>query len=150
MKNFIVKTGALFVLAIILTVVSAQAQSTESYRAQIPFDFTVKNKLYKAGDYVVSVKGASMTQAVLTIKNVKTRDSRQMPVWTNGSRSKMEKTILMFDRYGDQYVLKQIISPDFGISAPRSKIRNLAAKVIGQPDQTVAIVLLKRGDEKTD
>lgn len=150
MKNLIVKTGALFILAIILTVVSVQAQSTSSYRAQIPFDFTIKNKLYKSGDYVISVKGASILQAVLTVKNIKTRDSRQLAVWTNGSRSKMEKTILMFDRYGDQYVLKQVISPDFGLTAPRSKIRNRIAKKIRQPDQTVAIILLKRNDEKTN
>ena len=38
----------------LLTVVSAQAQTTGRYRAHIPFDFTIEKETFQAGDYVIS------------------------------------------------------------------------------------------------
>ncbi len=146
MKNLIVKISSLFVLAIILMVVSVQAQSITSYRAQIPFDFKIGNKTYKTGNYIISVKSPfTLGATILAVRNAKTRDLQQMAVFlTNGSRSLMDKTVLIFDRYGDQYILTKMVSSDFGISAPKSKIKNRVVKKLGQPKQTVAIFLTKR------
>ena len=146
MKNLIVKISSLSVLAIILMVVSAQAQSLRQYRAQIPFDFTIGKKHYKAGDYIINVRSVNQLSAVLSVKNEKTLDLREMFVTSNGSRSLVDKTILMFDRYGNQYILTQMVSSDYGLSAPRSKAKNRIAKKFGQPAESVAIVLVKRDE----
>ncbi len=146
MKNLIVKISSSVVLAIILTVVSVQAQSIKSYQAHIPFDFKIGNKVYKTGDYIINVKNLNQLAAILSVKNAETSDVRQMAALTNGSRSLMDKTVLMFDRYDDQYILTQMVSSNFGISAPKSKVKNRIAKKLGRPDESVAILLAKRNE----
>lgn len=146
MKSLIVKISSSLVLAIILMVVSAQAQSLQQYRAQIPFDFKIGKKLYKAGDYIINVRSINQLSAVLSVKNEKTRDLREMAVLTNGSRSLVNKTVLMFDRYGDQYVLTRMVSPDYGLSAPKSKAKTRIAQKLGKPEESVAVVLVKKDE----
>jgi len=143
MKNLIVKISSLFVLAIILTVVSVQAQSLRHYRAQIPFDFKIGSKAYKAGDYIIKVENQLSMARVLMFKNAKTHNLRQLFVLPSGSRSLVDKTILMFDRYGEEYVLTEMVSPDFALSIPKTKTKKHFVKNPGQPDQTLAIVLTK-------
>jgi hypothetical protein len=143
MKSLRVKISSLFVLAIILPVISVQAQSLRQYQAQIPFDFIIGSKVYKAGDYIIKVEKPLAAGTVLTVQNAKTHTLRQMTVLTNGSRSFLDKTVLMFDRYGDQYILTQMVSTDFGLSAPKTKIKNPFAKNLTQLDETLAIVLTK-------
>lgn len=147
MKNLIIKISSSVVLAIILTVVSVQAQSMTNYKAHIPFDFKIGKKIYKTGDYVINVRNQNGNWAVLSVRNVENRDFLTLGVLTNGSRSLVDKTILMFDRYDDQYILTQMVATDFGVSMPKSKNKKLYAKKFGQPDETVAIVLVK-GNEK--
>jgi hypothetical protein len=145
MKKSIIKISSLLVLAIILTVASVQAQSMRRYRAQIPFDFIVGNKIYKTGEYIIRLDNPLNSAVILTIENVQTHHQKVMPVLQNGSRSLVNKTVLMFDRYGDQYVLKQLVSYDFGISAPKPKLKKQFAKNYGEPEQSVAIILAKSG-----
>lgn len=146
MKNLIVKISSLVVLAIILTVVSVQAQTITQYKAHIPFDFTIGKKVYKTGDYVINVRDVYQNVTILSVKNAETSDVREMAALANGSRSLVNKTVLMFDRYDNQYVLTQLVSTDFGISAPKSKVKNRIAKKLGQPDESVAILLTKRNE----
>lgn len=140
MKNLIVKLSSFLVLAMILTVVSAKAQSTRIYRTHIPFDFTIGKNAYKAGDYIIKLENLYEGAAVLSVNDSKNRNLRQMPVLKNGSRSLVEKTVLMFDRYENRYILTQMVSPDFGLSVRKSKAKNLLAKKMGQPDEIVAVL----------
>ncbi len=149
MKNLIIKISSLFVLAIILSVGSVQAQSSRSYKAHIPFDFKIGKKAFQAGDYKISIKEPFEQGSILTVRNAKTYDLGQTTVLRNGSRSQMNKTVLMFDRYDNQYVLTQMISTDFGFFAPKSKAKKLIAKKLGKPDESVAVVLIK-GDKNIE
>lgn len=146
MKNLVVKISLLFVLAIMSSVVSVQAQSFRQYKANIPFDFTIGKKTYEAGNYVINVRNLNQVVVVLSVKNTETRDSLEMAVPINGSRSLVDKTVLMFDRYGDQYILTQMVSTDFGLSAPKSKINKRSAKKSGKVDESVAVVLVERDE----
>ena len=146
MKNLIVKISSSVVLAIILTVVSVQAQTITRYKAHIPFDFTIGKKVYKTGDYAINVRNINQNAVTLSVKNAKTSDLREIAVMANGSRSLVDKTVLMFDRYDNQYVLTQLVSTNFGISVSKSKIKNRIAKKFGQPDASVAILLVKRNE----
>lgn len=142
MKNLVVKISSLFVLAIILAVVSVQAQTIGSYKAHIPFDFTIGNKTYEAGDYTIRIKSPNYLATILTVTDAKSRELQASAIMKNGNSSHSNKTNLIFNRYGDQCVLKQIVSRDFGFSAPRSKVAKQLAKKSGKPDETLAIVLV--------
>lgn len=147
MKNLAVKISSVFVLAIILTVVSVQAQSYRQFEAHIPFDFIIGKKAYKAGDYNIGVRSLNQNATILSLKNAETRNLREMAVVTNGSRSQMDKAVLMFDRHGSQYVLTQMVSPEFGLTVPKTKAKKLAAKKFGKPDESLAVVLINRDRE---
>lgn len=140
MNSLIVKIGSSLVLAIIFAVVSVQAQSFRKYRAQIPFNFTFAQNVYPAGEYIIRVDNV-YAAPLLTVENVQTRKAKQMPVFSNGSRASAEKTILRFDRLGDLYVLKQLISSDFGLSAPKTKPAMLFAKKSNHSAQSVEVIL---------
>jgi hypothetical protein len=105
-----------------LGTVSAQAQYINSYRAHVPFDFTIGKKSYDAGNYMLNVKSPTSLATNLTVRNAERKELQALVVLMNGNRSKTDETILVFNRYGDVYVLKQIISPEFGYSAPKSRI----------------------------
>ena len=144
MKNLILKVSSVFILAIILTVVSVQAQSFRQYKAQIPFDFNVGNKTYQAGDYKISLYNPSGLCAILKLENTETRDFIQLNVLTNGSRSRMNKTSLMFDQYGDQYSLSEVVSDDYGVSVTKTKAQKWLSKKLSQQSKTMAIALINK------
>ena len=80
------------------------AQSDE-VKANVPFDFTVANKLLPAGTYTMKRDSAELIEirnhdkpiAVLTIAD---QDGKKS---TNGGK-------LIFHKYGDQYFLSEILS----------------------------------------
>ena len=87
-------------------------------KANVPFDFTVANKLLPAGTYTVKRDASGLIEirnhdkpiAVLTIAN---HDGNQSP---NGGK-------LVFHKYGDQYFLSEILSDweTMNVSVPCSK-----------------------------
>lgn len=143
MKNLLIKFSSLLILAIIFTVVSARAQSTVSYQAKIPFNFKIGKTTFKAGNYVIYLSSLNQLAMHFSVKNQKNRNAKDIAVLINGSRSLTNNSILMFDRYGDQYALKQIVSPDFGLSIPNSKVKKRLARKFGQPEESVAVLLIK-------
>ena len=121
MKKKVVKSCLLLVFAMLFAVVAAPAQTLAKYDADIPFDFTIGEETYEAGNYIISLKSPNYLATVLTIRKKKGRDLLVTAVTRNGNRSKKKKSRLVFDRYGDHYILNQVVSPGFGFSAPQSE-----------------------------
>ncbi len=110
--------------AIALLAIASFAMAGNSFaqsngvRANIPFDFTVANKLLPAGTYtlhrtsteLIEIRNHDKPIAVLTIGN---QDGNTSP---NGGK-------LVFHKYGDQYFLSEILSDwaTMNVSVPRSK-----------------------------
>lgn len=143
MNNSAVKIISSLFFAIILAVGAAQTQaqvSQRTFEAQIPFDFIAGAKTYSAGKYLVRVINLDSIP-ILTFENKETHDWKQMHVRTNGSRSEMDKTVLIFDRYGDKLVFSQMIAPNFGLNSLQFKRNKQLAKKFGKSDHTVAVVL---------
>lgn len=87
--------------------------------ADVPFDFTVGDKLLPAGSYTI----ASLSSGVIEIRS---RD-RQISLMTMTSPDSNESANggkLVFDKYGDQYFLSEVLCPTAAISAalPKSKL----------------------------
>ena len=92
-------------LGLLLFVSSAYAQS-EAVSARIPFDFIVGKQVYSAGTYLL-IPQARPTPAVF----IRSTDGGKVGVVLTQDCQKRDpaaNTTLTFDRYGDQYFLKQI------------------------------------------
>jgi hypothetical protein len=107
---------ALFALVSIVTVGFASAQQ-RAVKADVPFDFTVGNKLVPAGTYTIS----AISDNVIEIQN---RDAHvAMLSRTNPDEKQSKSGKLVFTKYGDQYFLSEILcaSADMNMAVPASK-----------------------------
>ena len=143
MKNKILQSCSLLVLALFLAVVSVQAQANGAYQAEIPFDFMIGNQSYEADDYFISLKDSTDLATILTVRNEKGRELQAKAVMKNGSTSEDDNTRLVFKRYDNKYVLSKIVAPDFGFNAPRSKVVTRLSKNQKERMETVSVILKK-------
>jgi hypothetical protein len=107
-KGFI-KVGLLVVMLMIAAGTSAKAQSLEyKLTANIPFDFTVANKKFQAGEYSV---GRAQQAAGDMLVRISSADGHAninrftIPVIRVNPN---DKATLVFHRYGDEYFLFQV------------------------------------------
>ena len=107
---------AIFALVSLVTVGSISAQE-RAVKANVPFDFTVGDKLLPAGTYTISEENAN----VIKIQN---RDKHVVMLSTTTSDGREAKTgELVFNKYGDQYFLHEILctSANMNMAVPTSK-----------------------------
>jgi pectin methylesterase-like acyl-CoA thioesterase len=106
--------------------------------AKVPFSFMVGKNLIPAGDCVVQTEESN----VLTVNNVDAKKSA-LTVSTRADENQNDRTVLAFERRGDQYFLIEVSIqgssltykvPDTGVSpalraenAPASTVTLLAA-----------------------
>ena len=113
MKKEVVKGLAKISLLVVMTMIAvgtpAKAQSLEyTLTAKIPFDFTVADKTFQAGEYSILRAQPSAGDTILRIssKDGHTNINRwTIPVIRLTSQ---DKATLVFHRYGDEYFLAQI------------------------------------------
>lgn len=146
MKNKTFALSSALVLAILLFAIAAsvRAQATGVYRAEIPFDFTVGNTVHRAGGYLIGLEDPTDQATILSVRNEDRQRWQTKAVIRNGNVSENEKTVLIFARYGQRYILKKIAAPDFGFDAPASKAEKKLARNFGEPAEMVAVRLVRR------
>ena len=88
------------------SVASANAQTNQHLYAQIPFNFVVGDKTLSAGKY--SVSSPMMDGSALLIRNVNAKGSAIRLTDPIQSRSRQNKTVLVFRRYGQTYFLAEV------------------------------------------
>lgn len=112
-------TSTIRVLAafgLIATLVPVGASAQEPARFAIPFNFTVGHDSLAAGDYVVR----EMLPNVLQIQRIDGR-ANVLVVASGVDPGKIQgKVVMTFQKYGDQYFLYTVKSPDRGLEVPRS------------------------------
>lgn len=108
---------ALFTIATFVTAGRALAQD-RAVQATVPFDFTVGNKLLPAGTYTI----ATASYDVIAIKNYDRRIAILSTATPNSKESK-NGSKLVFDKYGDQYFLSEVLCPgtSMNVNLPTSK-----------------------------
>ena len=98
---------ALMSLLIFLTAGSAYAQT--SVKADIPFDFTVKDKSLLAGSYTVSQYGlAILSLLIQELNNPETQSYVLANAVETNPGKPSQAPRLVFRRYGEQYFLGQV------------------------------------------
>ncbi len=107
---------ALFALVSFVTVGSISAQE-RAVKANVPFDFTVGDKLLPAGTYTISAENTN----VIKIQNSAKHVTLLSTATSDGKESKTGE--LVFNKYGDQYFLREILcsSADMNMAVPTSK-----------------------------
>ena len=129
---------ALFAASSLAAAGNLSAQNHQM-KANIPFAFTMGSKTLPAGSYTIS----SLTPYTVTVRNNQNRMAAASAVYGNDKQS--AKSVLVFNRYGDQYFLKEILSPNArNVSVPRCKREQSAQREIAaQREGTETLVALK-------
>ena len=108
---------ALFTLAGFLTAGNAVAQQ-HSVQANVPFDFTVGNKVLPAGTYSI----ASVMDSAIEIRNAQTHSAVLTRADSDSNRSQ-NGGVLVFEKRGSRYTLREILceSAAMNVSLPTEK-----------------------------
>jgi hypothetical protein len=95
----------LFAAAVLAFGTAAYAQQTV-IKADVPFSFTVGNKLYPAGEY--SIAKFAKLSSVLEISNKPLSESKMFQTANCAAPKPKNISALVFERTGDVYALAQI------------------------------------------
>lgn len=141
MQHKVFTTMTLFGLLILPL---AHAQSSQPVRANIPFDFGVRNRVMPAGTYQLTY---SPLTHFLSISGVD--DNFNIVVWTYSStganRPRDGKGKLVFNHYGGTYFLSQLWQGPGQPAAlevdKTSRERNLAARISAPGVERASIIV---------
>ena len=103
-------------------------------KANIPFDFTLNNNVLPAGTYTIS----SLSPNAIQIRNVNGHAAELSLVQNDEKRSKTP--VLVFQRYGNQYFLHEILAGNaINVAVPPSKReqRRLQEAKLQESNQTL-------------
>ena len=141
MKRTYTIAGGL-VLITLLTVITAQAQSTnQPLIANIPFEFSAGSQVMPSGKYAVTVANPSSDQRVIKLKALETGESVLLMMHSVKSGDE-EKSSLVFNRYGNSYFLSRAwrSGDSAGMEAAKSKAEREVGKAFTKPvNETIAL-----------
>jgi hypothetical protein len=126
MKRFI-QICSLLSLLVLFTGVSASANTGFGTEVEIPFAFTVGDRSYDAGNYIVKVDRLSSGTSTLTIQETKSGDMQTVLInVSSGNPSSQVK--LVFDTIDGKKYLTRIQTADRTFAIAGSKVDRKAAK----------------------
>jgi hypothetical protein len=138
LKKQIMSIAATLTLIIPMSIIGFAGLSG-SVSANIPFDFMVGGKEFKAGRYSVSRLFASSSSDTLIIRSADSSEAANFNVNSVGGKGERQAR-LIFRRYGNQYFLAQIFDGESseGYGLLKSKAEREAAKKRDTITQNVA------------
>ena len=142
--NRIIKQLSLIGLFMLGASIAASAQSSQQYRADIPFNFDIEGKHYAAGQYEVGSLSQVSSHGGISIRNLETGRARVLGLTSQtGSDSREGLGRLTFLKVDGLYTLSQILTPTFKMKMNAGKVRGgeLAKGVSGS--EIVAVDLKK-------
>jgi hypothetical protein len=135
MKSIILQTAML--LGFIFCSISfAQAQNTGAYKADIPFNFSVGEKQYSAGTYMIEIRG--LEKKYFVIRDARGRKPYVATTFPRDA-SGTPTAKLDFQRVGDQYFLISIRASDVASLFPKPGIAENLARTGASDTVTVAL-----------
>ena len=104
-----VLSGSLLAISVALMLAGNASAQSIAMKVNIPFDFSVKDNAFEAGEYVVRV----INNSVLSLQGPNGNVAVAM---TNAIRAKkpVVNGYLVFSSYGDTYFLSSAFWPDYG------------------------------------
>lgn len=137
--QFCITTGL-----VVAASITGFSQITQSYRAHIPFDFSVKNSQMKAGDYNIRPLMGSTNVGALELVSLNDNKVRILGTVKADSAewgTDQGKGKLVFFKDGEQYTLASIETATFRMRMPRvtASAQVLAKKASAPEVTTVAL-----------
>jgi hypothetical protein len=142
MKKTALQICSLLGLVVVILMIAVSAKAQTQYRAHIPFDFTIGQKSYEAGDYVIDSLSIHAAYGPVAFRDAKGRNSRMVMTTRGEDSSKVEAASLVFIRYESQYSLSVIRTPSFIVQLPKPKAKETLAQ--NQIGQQKIVVLAKK------
>lgn len=140
MRKIIVSTLSMVGLVFILGAASAYAQT--QYRAHIPFDFSTKDKVFKAGDYSVGPASGSINYSAIMLTSREDGKASFLRGAAMGADPQARKGKLIFAVTNGEYVLTDIQTPNWNLKMKRTVTRVNLVK--GKtPATTIVSVILE-------
>lgn len=118
----------------ILTVPSTVAQSLNDSTVNIPFSFTVGGRTFPPGEYRVTRLNPQADTAALAIRSADGRLGKVVLTTAVSAKEPVERAMLVFNKYGDQYFLTQFwtAADDTGRELPKSRNELILARKAGE------------------
>jgi hypothetical protein len=131
MKKLAYRLLTLAGLMVTMLVASANAQVARSITADIPFNFVVKDIVLPAGKYFlepIRLEGAE----IIKVRNANAHIKAIVMTQLETARANQAGVRLVFNRYGDQYFLSQIMGFEENVlfQLPKSRIEADATPVV--------------------
>ena len=121
-------------LVAVFSIVSANAQTIKQYAAEIPFNFSVGEKSYEAGSYVIKVSKLNATSSIALMLEDKNKNLLQtIIVQQNGNVAKSEPK-LVFTTHSNQRFLSKMIMQEMGVSIDVASREKQNARAKGKPE----------------
>ncbi len=131
-------TVTVFVAALAFsTVAPAQTASGYHYKAEIPFQFMVENKVMPAGTYFVDLNGH-----FLRLSLAQTNRSIAAPIATVGVPKVRGEGALVFNVYNNQYFLSKLVpaGSEIGREVPQGSAEREIASLTGHTQVLLALL----------
>jgi len=107
--------GCLAVALLLVLNFSGSAQVERQYAAHVPFDFTVGDKLLKAGDYTLAPAAGITNQRSLILRDSSTGRGIFVGQASIGPELSEEQGKLTFVKNGDEWALGAIDTPRYAV-----------------------------------
>ena len=141
MKKFI-QLAVLLCVVTAFAAVSAFAVEYKRVDAKIPFGFTVGQKSYPAGDYVLSIIKISSGTSQVTLEDAEGNALETVFAATTGTVVRSGQAArIVFNRYDDRVFLAQINTTEYALAIPASKVERQIVKE-RKGDRRPAVVAL--------
>ncbi len=106
---------------LVLTAVSANAQSRQTMTVNIPFEFSVAGDTYGAGEYTIG-RLNPMEPAMLILKKKNGHEMKIFSTQNVKSKTTVGNAQVVFSKAGDSYSLAEIWTG--GVESGRERIKN--------------------------
>ena len=125
--------------------IPANAQSARVLVASIPFNFIVKNRALPAGEYTIEAVQLAASQA-LKLQSKDGHITVIVPARFAGNLAKRGEPTLIFNRFGDEYFLAQVMGFEERVthSLVKSRDDDELAKDFGGPKRQIVSVVGRR------
>jgi hypothetical protein len=103
----------------------------------VPFDFTVGNKLMKSGEYTIEPLSGITNQRSLILRGRADGSSKLIGQAAIGSSESNEPGSATFAKYGDEWVLQRIVTPGYEL-----KFKSSRPVEIGKVTETKSVAIV--------
>ena len=137
--NRIIRQVSVIGILVLAVTIGVNAQSDQTYRAEIPFAFEAAGKHYEAGTYSVGPLSQTAARGI-AIRDLKRGNYRLLGLSDAGNNNWNKPGSLTFQKVNGQYMLSQISTATFKMKM-KSKKSDDGQLAGGAPRDVVAIKL---------